>query len=246
MASEVDRKDLYDILIKKDINIAPKQKEEFLDKIETFDKYNEIILKLIHEVRYPQNGDFLMDACNEIYKAIYKEPAKISYLEDEMNIRSRYMHDLDYVDDESLRGDFIWLIGDLMRCSSIRTSLFAEDPSGEREWRFKGYSIKKGSIGYSFFLYVSSIEGKNQVIDIHDICGIHSNRDNYGDTFLKYYVEVIDRELYKKYLYQMSLPQSVRGKETLVQYIQNGKVNHRIILIFKDYNALEDISSVVR
>lgn len=246
LTSEEDRKELYDNLIKRDINIAPKQKEEFLDKIETFDKYNEILLKLIHEVKYPQNGDFLMDACNEIYIAIYNEPAKISCLEDEMNIRSRYMHDLDYVDDESLRGEFIWLIGDLMRCSSIRTSLFAEDPSGENEWQFKRYSIKKGSIGYSFFLYVSSLEGKNQIIDIHDICGIHCNRDNYGDTFLKYYVEVIDRELFKKYLYQMSLPQNIRNKETLAKYEQYGKACHRITLIFKDCNALDNISSIVR
>lgn len=246
LSGEEERKDLYENIIKKDINIVPSQKEEFKENIATFDKYNEILLKLIHEVRYPQNGDLLIDACNEIYRAIFKKPAKITMLENEMAIRSKYMHDLDYIDNEILRGDFVWLIGDLMRCTSFRTSIFAEDPSGEKEWRLKGYTIRKGSIGYSLYIYATSNEGENQTIDIHDICGIRFNRANYGETFLKYYVEVIDRELYKKYLYQMRFPQNVRDKETLVQYINYGKLSHRITLIFKDYNALEDISSIVR
>lgn len=246
LGSEEERKDLYDNIIKKDINIAPRQKEEFKENIASFDKYNEILLKLIHEVKYPKNGNLLIDACNDIYIAIFNKPAKITILENEMDIRSKYMHDLDCIDNEVLRGDFVWLIGDLMRCTSFRTSIFAEDPTGEKEWRLKGYAIRKGSIGYSLYIYATSIEGENQIIDIHDICGIRYNQANYRDTFLKYYVEVIDRELYKKYLYEMGLPQNVRNKETLAQYIKNGKLSHRITLIFKDYNALEDISSIVR
>lgn len=245
LSGEDERKDLYDNLIKKDINIAPRQKEEFINKIASFEKYNEIILKLINEVRYPQRGDMLIDACNEIYEAIYNKPAKISKLDDEMDIRSRYMHDFDYIDDDFLREEFIWLIGDLKRCSSFRTSLFAEDPTGEKEWRFKWYTLRKGSIGFSLYIHAENMEGKKQIIDIHDICGISANRGSYGNTFLKYYIEVFNRELYRKYLYQMDLPQSIRDKEIIAEYEQYGKINHRIMLKFDDSNALENMSIIV-
>lgn len=242
---EEERMTLYERLIKKDMNIAPEQKKDFLDKIATFDKYNEIILKLMNEVRFPQKGESLIDACNEIYEAIYKKSAKILSLEDEMDIRGRYLHDLDYVDNEFLRAEFIWLLGDLKRCSSFRTSLFAEDPSGEKEWRFKGYTIRKGCLGLSLYIYTTSMEGESQIIDIHDICGVDSNRENLGSTFMKYYIKVFDRELYKKYLYQMKLPHKIRDKNILAEFKQYGKMNHRIILNYDDSNAFENMSITI-
>ena len=89
------------------------------------------------------------------------------------------------------------------------------------------------------------MEGKKQIIDIHDICGISANRGSYGNTFLKYYIEVFNRELYRKYLYQMDLPQSIRDKEIIAEYEQYGKINHRIMLKFDDSNALENMSIIV-
>lgn len=240
----VRRKECYEDILSKGINLSIDDKKFFEETLSSFEKYDQMLLRLTNEVRYPQNGHYLVDACNEIYEAICHRKAKIRILVDEFEILNRYLHDFDVIEDEELFSEFVWLIGDLKRCSSFCTSLFEEDPEGEKEWIFKGYSLYKGSIGYSFVINAEDVNGEKQIIDIHDICDIIPNSSSYSDMHLKYYFEIINREKYKEYIQKRNVLGDTCDKEIVSEFENKGKKKHRIILKFKDRNAMENMSIV--
>jgi hypothetical protein len=236
------RRTYYDKIIEQSssMNILSKDKKKFDEALETFDKFDDIVNRLLAIVRYPEKENTITNACNEIYFRIKKKIPQNSIIENEFEIRSSYLPEMEKITDNY--SDFIFFLGDIRRCSSFVTSLYPEDVPGEREWKYKSHQVEKSSMGYIILVNAIDLKGNEERIQFTYVSRIEWNNSEYSSCYLKYYVVEKDIQLQKEYEQEMKLPESIRDKYVIDRYLKNSIKRHRVIMIFKDGNALENMS----
>lgn len=81
------------------MNILSKDKKKFDNALESFDKFDDIVNRLLAIVKYPEKEKTIVNACNEIYFRIRKKAAKNRIVENEFEIRSRYLPGIEKITD---------------------------------------------------------------------------------------------------------------------------------------------------
>ena len=237
-----ERRNYYDELIYRSnyMNVLSKDKKKFDEAIDSFDKYDDIVNMILAIVRYPEKEKTITNACNEIYFRIKKKTAKNSQIENEFEIRSSYLPEMEKITDNY--SDFIFFLGDLRRCSSFVTSLYSEDVSGEKEWKYKNHQVEKSSLGYIILVDAIDMNGKEEKIQFTYVSEIWWNNTAFNSNYLKYYVVEKDANLQREYDRQMKLPENIRDNDLIEKYLKYSTKKHRVMMKFKDGNALDNMS----
>ena len=103
-----ERRNYYDKLIYQSnyMNVLSKDRKKFDEAIDSFDKYDDIVNRILAIVRYPEREKSLRNACNEIYFKIKKKNAKKTWIENEFEIRSSYLSEMEKITENY--SDFIY------------------------------------------------------------------------------------------------------------------------------------------
>ena len=237
-----ERRNYYDKLIYRSnyMNVLSKDKKKFDEAIDSFDKYDDIVNMILAIVRYPEREKNLRNACNEIYFKIKKKNAKKNWIENEFEIRSSYLSEMEKITENY--SDFIFFLGDLNRCSSFVTSLYPEDVPGEKEWKYVNCQVEKSSLGYIILVSAIDMNGKEAKIQFDCVSGIEYNRSEFTQYFMKYYVVEKNKYFQKEYEQEMKLPENIRDKAVIEKYLKCSVNRHRVKMYFKDGNALDNMS----
>ena len=236
------RKVYYEKIIeqKSRMNILSKDKKKFDNALESFDKFDDIVNRLLAIVKYPEKEKTIVNACNEIYFRIKKKAAKNRIVENEFEIRSRYLPGIEKITDSY--SDFVFFLGDIMRCSSFVTSLYPEDVPGEKEWKYKSHQVERSSLGYIILVNAIGMDGEEEIIQFTNVSEIEFNNSDLGSDYLKYYVVEKDINLQREYARQMKRPENIRDKDLIEKYLKYSTRRHRVKMNFKDGNALDNMA----
>ena len=171
------------------MNVLSKDRKKFDEAIDSFDKYDDIVNRILAIVRYPEREKSLRNACNEIYFKIKKKNAKKTWIENEFEIRSSYLSEMEKITENY--SDFIYFLGDLNRCSSFVTSLYPEDVPGEKEWKYVNCQVEKSSLGYIILISAIDMNGKEAKIQFDLFLVVFNqiiaNRENACNLLLNFY-----------------------------------------------------------
>ena len=195
-------------------NVAPETENTFKSEIDTFEKYNELVVKVLNMKTYYVTGEDKYGTFKKVFRSIFGKEA-IDLSETEVaEVKNLNLHSLDCISEE-LRTEMYWFLMDIKRCSYFKTSFYAEDAFGEQRLKFKDYTLMNGHLGAMLKIYAVDYNGKNQIIDFYNVESVEPNRGCCSKEFLKYYIVIINEDLYQKYEKQMKLPVERRDRTLL-------------------------------
>lgn len=216
-----------------DINKQIKLVNEILDNIDN--TLYEIGMIRGYEIKNNKLG--LEGVCKDIFNKILKKEPKRIKLRD----ASEFIKDREYeifnISDDILRMQMVFFIDDLKRCSSIKMSLYPEEPGELKIYKYIGYRIVDSEFGPSLYLTLEDENCNEIILGINDIQSVEVNRTSHSAEYFKYYIEVVDRNKRREFEEQMKLPEKSRDIEIISSSIN---MNYVFILNYIEENAYEN------
>jgi len=91
------------------------------------------------------------------------------------------------------------LLSDITNCKKLRISLYPEDTSQEKYYKYKDYKSIDTLTGKLLLLNLIDEDGKEVIFSLPDIVSIDCNNNSNSD-YEKYYIEIMIRSIYIQYL----------------------------------------------
>ena len=239
ISSTEEREIKYKKMLKSSFNVLPDTENTFMQEIGTFEKYEELLIKILNAKTFSLIGENKYGLFKDVYRSIFGIEAQDLNQEEIGSVKNLILHSMDNISNNNLKSELLWLLIDIKRCSYFKTSYYPEDAFGEQKLKFKDYSLLDGHMGAMLKIYATDYNGKEQIIDFYNVQDVECNQESGSNVFQKYYVVVVDEKLYREYEKQMKRPIERRNQDAITAYETKGFQRHRIELFFEDENALD-------